>query len=495
VDDQVIRLTFRTDTAQVNTAKESVKGLHDATEKLTASKRDLGRSALEAGRALQDFSQGGVGGILNNIEGLSLALGGGAGLAGVMTAVGLAAYFAMPHIKSFFEEARNNPIPENIDSLKGMEDRLKDVTKRLGELRENQKLTNTELAEYNRLTAEEAELTAKANAEKARKAELDKLDKSVTDEQAARGAAFTDAMEGRAGGVQEGLVKALQSEQAARVNEYAAIAAKKLKEALEDPTVSQAQYDAMAAKFGDEIEAMKKAQPEDDARIAGDLRRRAAKGDQSAIARIKELAGRGGSADLQGAVTAYQDPAETAAYDAEAEKFDADMKARAEARKARDARLKKEAEAKSATEMAWWDDQAATVAADEDQKQEDRRKAEKAAAEAKRRAAEAEKQEREWSKAPNTDDLARNALAEDLMRSGAMGGATLGTAKEVASRSLELQSAGIDAMTATQQAMMEMMAAMNGAIAQYQALRANAEQMRRDAETRRTWLMRGGGGR
>jgi hypothetical protein len=461
VDDQVIKLTFRTDTTAVNQSRDAVKGLHAATHELTESSRNLGRATLESGRILQDFSQGGVAGILNNIEGLTSALGGGPGLAGIMTAVGLAAYFAAPAIRELFGEARNNPIPDNINSLKGMEDRLKVVTKQLGELREQQKLTNTELETYNRLTKEEAELTAKANAEKARKAELDKLDRSVTDEQAARGAAFTDATEGRSAGMREGLVKALQSEQAARVNEYAALAAKKLKEALEDPNVSQAQYDAMAAKFGDEIETMKQARPEDDARIAADLQTRAAKGDQSAIDRIKQLASRGGNAELQRVMTAYQDPRETAAYDADAAKFDEDMKARAEARKARDAKAKTAAEAKSRVELDWWAAQSDAVAAEEEQKSEDKRKAKEAAAAAER--------------ARKADAKPFDDLAQD-----------------VAKRAMDLEAQGLSTDMAMMMAFQEIVAAQQALGVRQAAAEAYARQLMGDAARLRTWLGRGG---
>jgi hypothetical protein len=62
----------------------------------------MGQAGLQAGRALQDFAQGGLGGILNNIEGLVQALGGGPGMAGLLTAVGVAASVALPKIKEWF---------------------------------------------------------------------------------------------------------------------------------------------------------------------------------------------------------------------------------------------------------------------------------------------------------------------------------------------------------------------------------------------------------
>src|SRR5262245_5249792 len=44
-----------------------LRGKIDATRKST---RDFGQAGLTAGRSIQDFVQGGIGGILNNIEGL-----------------------------------------------------------------------------------------------------------------------------------------------------------------------------------------------------------------------------------------------------------------------------------------------------------------------------------------------------------------------------------------------------------------------------------------
>jgi hypothetical protein len=99
----------------------------NAADAAGRSTRDLGHAGLTAGRAIQDFAQGGIGGVLNNIEGLASALGGGPGLAGALTAVGVAAFVLGPHLEGLWESfAEGNPI------LIGLKGRLKDVQDALG---------------------------------------------------------------------------------------------------------------------------------------------------------------------------------------------------------------------------------------------------------------------------------------------------------------------------------------------------------------------------
>jgi hypothetical protein len=71
-------------------------------DKATKSSANMGQSLLQTGRIVQDFAQGGLGGILNNIEGFTAALGLGSGLAGLFTVIGVAAALAMPKVKEFF---------------------------------------------------------------------------------------------------------------------------------------------------------------------------------------------------------------------------------------------------------------------------------------------------------------------------------------------------------------------------------------------------------
>ena len=141
----------------VANATETLAG---ATEKAKGGMAGFGQSALQTGRVVQDFTQGGLGGILNNIEGLSMALGGGPGLAGVMTIVGVAFLVFKPQIEEaikslglFAEEAKTS-----ITNLKDMEEAVKKNEKAIDGLREKTSLNNDQQKELNRLTEESIKL-------------------------------------------------------------------------------------------------------------------------------------------------------------------------------------------------------------------------------------------------------------------------------------------------------------------------------------------------
>ena len=51
-----------------------------------------------------DAEAGGLPAILNNLKGLGTALGGNAALAGVLTAVGVAAYIAVPLVAAYLDK-------------------------------------------------------------------------------------------------------------------------------------------------------------------------------------------------------------------------------------------------------------------------------------------------------------------------------------------------------------------------------------------------------
>lgn len=131
-----------------------------ATDGMTRSTANFGYTALQTGRIVQDFAQGGIGGILNNIEGLTVALGLGTGLAGILTIVGVAAAVAGPKLIDFAKGLVDgtNAIPEAADQTKRFDDELKNVNKELDGLKEKQSLTNTELERFNLLTAEAIKL-------------------------------------------------------------------------------------------------------------------------------------------------------------------------------------------------------------------------------------------------------------------------------------------------------------------------------------------------
>ena len=182
-DEEVkLALNLANSTADVSALNTSLtvldKNLDKAavsTEKLGSKSVNTGQQLLQTGRVVQDFAQGGLGGILNNIEGLSVALGLGSGLAGVLTVLGVAALVAGPAIKGFFKGLidGSNDIPKSTDHVKQLGEELKKTTDRLDELTKQQHLTNTELKEFNALSLQqeqiEKRLRASREAEAAKK--------------------------------------------------------------------------------------------------------------------------------------------------------------------------------------------------------------------------------------------------------------------------------------------------------------------------------------
>jgi hypothetical protein len=159
--------------------------LEAATKRAGGGAAGMGQSFLQSGRVIQDFAQGGLPGILNNIEGLTVALGLGTGLAGILTIVGVAAYTAGPAIKDFFGRLidGSNEVPESKDRLHELNDQLKDMAKELDGLKQKQSLTNTELARFTELTINQNSAQAEANRLKKEEDTIEKLRRTRTEEQ------------------------------------------------------------------------------------------------------------------------------------------------------------------------------------------------------------------------------------------------------------------------------------------------------------------------
>jgi hypothetical protein len=159
--------------ANVEQVKRKLEELEPALHKAENKMAGVGQTALQSGRFLQDFAQGGVGGVLNNIEGLAMALGGGPGLAGVLTAVGLAAYFAMPRLKEFF-----GGMPDAADATKKLNEQIKEMEDRIKKAHEAyEKLANApEPVEAESAKALQEFLAERPHAEEARRAVAAGLD-------------------------------------------------------------------------------------------------------------------------------------------------------------------------------------------------------------------------------------------------------------------------------------------------------------------------------
>ncbi|WP_165231351.1 hypothetical protein [Aquisphaera insulae] len=171
--------------AAVALGVEKVEKAAEAAGKLSGSHANLGRSALEASRALQDFAQGGLGGILNNIEGFTAAVGGGPGLAGLMAGLGVAALLAKPLVTKLWDAlaaGAANELPTSRDRVKELTDALDENRKRLKELEDQHKLTAGQLQEYNTRLAASAKLEREAADAKKTRAALEAARDRPTDE-------------------------------------------------------------------------------------------------------------------------------------------------------------------------------------------------------------------------------------------------------------------------------------------------------------------------
>jgi hypothetical protein len=164
-----------------------------AADKVHKSTVNVGQSMLQTGRIVQDFVQGGIGGILNNVEGFTAALGLGSGLAGLATAVGVAFYLAAPKVKSFFDSVVNgaNEVPKTRDHIKGLTDDLAAMRKELDQLAEKHVLTNRELARFEELTVKAAAAQKELNRLQKEQAEIERLKALKSEEQREHGEAVS----------------------------------------------------------------------------------------------------------------------------------------------------------------------------------------------------------------------------------------------------------------------------------------------------------------
>lgn len=203
---------------EAGTAAEKLDTAGEAAEKLDTktktSTANMGRSFLEIGRVVQDFAQGGIGGILNNIEGLTRALGGGPGLAGVATVAGVTIGLLGPKIISTFKsmgaaDADLKPLKEQIDAVKTSLDKLA----------EKQSLTNKEMSEYNKLAAEQGRLDKQSAENKARLAAMAVQPGERTQKDRSLGEKVTDVAAGHQGDIVAGAAELLGDSAAGRYYE------------------------------------------------------------------------------------------------------------------------------------------------------------------------------------------------------------------------------------------------------------------------------------
>jgi hypothetical protein len=185
-----------TEATEADKAANAQERLARSTEASRNKMAGMGQTALQASRGLQDFQAAGLMGCINNIEGLAFALGGGAGLAGILTGVGVAALVAKPYLAKLFEGWAGKA-----DDFRSELQKVKDDIKDL----EKQPLTLQIKSQI-----ESAKATEKAI--EVRQAVVDAWKEQKDPEAVKSGKAFQDAMGGNATAVRSAVVADMQKQ-------------------------------------------------------------------------------------------------------------------------------------------------------------------------------------------------------------------------------------------------------------------------------------------
>lgn len=208
--------------AQAAAADKAADAQHKVGQAAGASAqsaRQAQQGFLDITRAASDWATGGFLGVVNNLEGIGRAIPALlknpmallSGLPAILTAVGTALYLFGGKVYDAFKyfALGSNEIPKAADALKRVEGELGEVTKKLDAYREKQRLTNGELADYNKLSERQIELERRKAEELKKQADLEKLRKlkGPGEEEAEKERA--DIVQGAVGGQQNAVSGAL----------------------------------------------------------------------------------------------------------------------------------------------------------------------------------------------------------------------------------------------------------------------------------------------
>jgi hypothetical protein len=127
IDEATFREAIRFQARTIADSKEKIEAFERAARGGASGMAGFGQSMLQSGRIIQDFTQGGLAGVLNNIEGLVMALGGPAGLAGVLTVVGVGFYLLKPKIEELMKSLLDDAPVTFADRLAEMHKRIKEL--------------------------------------------------------------------------------------------------------------------------------------------------------------------------------------------------------------------------------------------------------------------------------------------------------------------------------------------------------------------------------
>lgn len=267
--EEVVRELDRLDDA----AHKAARG----TDDLAASTANAGKSAgssaramLELGRGVQDFQAAGLAGVVNNFEGLALALGLGSGVAGAATIAAVAVQSLWPQVKNLLNSLAGGD--ETTAAMASATDKLTEAARklkeRLGELK-------AEAAQrLQQMEAENAAIERQVKLEEQRAANRERHAREETERRRA-----AVAMEG-APSLEEQRAKRTAKGRAAELKKLIggdpeAALIRERAEAANAPTSSQ-QIEAIAKALEDEMKRVEKSggslAPQTYRRLKADLR-------------------------------------------------------------------------------------------------------------------------------------------------------------------------------------------------------------------------------
>jgi hypothetical protein len=216
-EDEVRRLILEViGEEKVRSLKKATDEERESLERLPKAHRDVGYAALEASRGIEDL-QYGLGGVINNIPGLVLALGGTAGLTAAISLLAVGVNQLVKHwddLAGLFE--KRNPFPSAADDAKEFTKELDHVNEKIKEMEKHTSLSNEQLKTFNGLILVQTALERQLADAKQRRADMEKLTGPSKEEQE-RGRAFTEAIGGQGQEVREAMTGQMVKERIAEL--------------------------------------------------------------------------------------------------------------------------------------------------------------------------------------------------------------------------------------------------------------------------------------
>jgi hypothetical protein len=177
--------TVATATTRVAVSTKGVGKAHDEhKEKIV----NVGQAAIQTSYFMQDLVQGGFGAVINNLPNMASALGGGAGVAGLIGGVGVAALLLQSQLKTIFSAIA-------FEAFDPLRDRTKDLQKRIEELEGKTHKVPVEVVELQNAREEADRLKAALEA-------VERLRRGQTEAEQKSGKAVTEAIGEAPGGSQ-----------------------------------------------------------------------------------------------------------------------------------------------------------------------------------------------------------------------------------------------------------------------------------------------------